>query len=357
MLWPTTTAATAACLGGICEMAFAARSACPECRHADHRGRRHFRQPHGVPATPRTGWPGECAARNSHPKALFRRAGRGDPGARGRDRNAGDAGREHRPSGTAISSARPPAVRQWRASCRVARHQGRCSAPDRRSCTRSGTGRARRSRSCATTRPVRCRTCRSWRPGLRPRPARGSLTFDPPRTAAPYLNLSCPNVAIMREQGVNSHVEMSYARFTEAGFDAVRCATWRPVNRPRAAGDCSALVACGGFAMATRWAPAIGWARSHLFNHGAGRAVRGFQPGHLRPGVCNGCQMMSWPASSRRRGRASPGKPQRAVRRRGCRWGGAGQSQPVLRRHGPAAGPIAGARRRFADFAAAIRRR
>ncbi|MEO7548977.1 MAG: phosphoribosylformylglycinamidine synthase, partial [Ramlibacter sp.] len=46
------------------------------------------------------------------------------------------------------------------------------------------------------------------------------LTFDPSQdVAAPYLNLSRPKVAILREQGVNSHVEMAYC-FTEAGFEA-----------------------------------------------------------------------------------------------------------------------------------------
>uniref|UniRef100_UPI00262964E3 phosphoribosylformylglycinamidine synthase n=1 Tax=Ramlibacter sp. TaxID=1917967 RepID=UPI00262964E3 len=38
--------------------------------------------------------------------------------------------------------------------------------------------------------------------------------------AAPYLNLARPRVAILREQGVNSHVEMGYC-FNLAGFEAV----------------------------------------------------------------------------------------------------------------------------------------
>jgi phosphoribosylformylglycinamidine synthase len=48
------------------------------------------------------------------------------------------------------------------------------------------------------------------------------LTFDPQENvAAPFLNLAAkPRVAVLREQGVNSHVEMAYA-FAEAGFDAV----------------------------------------------------------------------------------------------------------------------------------------
>src|SRR5690606_23601751 len=46
------------------------------------------------------------------------------------------------------------------------------------------------------------------------------LSFDPlENVAAPFLNLARPKVAILREQGVNSHVEMAYA-FTQAGFEA-----------------------------------------------------------------------------------------------------------------------------------------
>ena len=40
-----------------------------------------------------------------------------------------------------------------------------------------------------------------------------------PTIASPALMLSRPKVAVLREQGVNSHVEMAYA-FTEAGFEA-----------------------------------------------------------------------------------------------------------------------------------------
>jgi phosphoribosylformylglycinamidine synthase len=49
---------------------------------------------------------------------------------------------------------------------------------------------------------------------------RVALTFDPADdVAAPYVNLGArPKVAILREQGVNSHVETSFA-FDRAGFD------------------------------------------------------------------------------------------------------------------------------------------
>ncbi|MFM8796109.1 MAG: phosphoribosylformylglycinamidine synthase, partial [Betaproteobacteria bacterium] len=46
-----------------------------------------------------------------------------------------------------------------------------------------------------------------------------ALTFDPVEdVAAPFLNLSRPRLAILREQGVNSHLEMAYA-MSQAGFE------------------------------------------------------------------------------------------------------------------------------------------
>ena len=38
------------------------------------------------------------------------------------------------------------------------------------------------------------------------------------RIAAPFLNGARPKIAILREQGVNSHIEMSYAMHS-AGFE------------------------------------------------------------------------------------------------------------------------------------------
>ncbi|MCX2959797.1 MAG: phosphoribosylformylglycinamidine synthase subunit PurQ, partial [Serratia symbiotica] len=48
------------------------------------------------------------------------------------------------------------------------------------------------------------------------------LTFAPQEDiAAPYIATgACPKVAVLREQGVNSHVEMA-AAFHRAGFDAL----------------------------------------------------------------------------------------------------------------------------------------
>ncbi len=74
-----------------------------------------------------------------------------------------------------------------------------------------------------------------------------SLTFDPAdNVAAPFLNLSRPKVAILREQGVNSHVEMAYA-FTQAGFDAYDVHMTDLQSGRAKLEDFQGVVACGGF--------------------------------------------------------------------------------------------------------------
>jgi phosphoribosylformylglycinamidine synthase len=110
----------------------------------------------------------------------------------------------------------------------------------------------------------------------------------------PALNLSRPKVAILREQGVNSHVEMAYT-FTEAGFDAYDVhMTDLQTGRARLE-DFKGFVACGGFSYGDTLGAGIGWARSILFNE---RLAAQFQAFFQRKdtfalGVCNGCQMMA----------------------------------------------------------------
>ncbi|MGQ9724584.1 MAG: phosphoribosylformylglycinamidine synthase [Tepidimonas sp.] len=122
-----------------------------------------------------------------------------------------------------------------------------------------------------------------------------ALTFDPAQdVAAPYLNLARPRVAILREQGVNSHVEMAYA-FDSAGFEAVdvhmtdlRC------GRTNLLGF-SGLVACGGFSYGDTLGAGIGWARSITFHPALADQFRAFfsRPDTFGLGVCNGCQMFA----------------------------------------------------------------
>jgi phosphoribosylformylglycinamidine synthase len=122
-----------------------------------------------------------------------------------------------------------------------------------------------------------------------------ALSFDPAdNVAAPFLNLSRPRVAVLREQGVNSHVEMAYA-FTEAGFEAYDVhMTDLQTGRAKLA-DFAGLVACGGFSYGDTLGAGIGWARSITFNDALAAQFQTFfaRPDTFGLGVCNGCQMFA----------------------------------------------------------------
>ena len=122
-----------------------------------------------------------------------------------------------------------------------------------------------------------------------------ALTFDPlENVAAPFLNLARPKVAILREQGVNSHVEMAYA-FTEAGFEAFDV---HMTDLQTGRADLAAfqgVVACGGFSYGDTLGAGIGWARSITFNERLSAQFQGFfgRGDTFGLGVCNGCQMFA----------------------------------------------------------------
>nr|WP_296019101.1 phosphoribosylformylglycinamidine synthase [uncultured Acidovorax sp.] len=121
------------------------------------------------------------------------------------------------------------------------------------------------------------------------------LTFDAAdNVAAPYLNLAKPKVAILREQGVNSHIEMAYA-FTEAGFEAFDVhMTDLQTGRVKLE-DFKGVVACGGFSYGDTLGAGIGWARSITFNPVLAAQFQGFfgRADTFGLGVCNGCQMFA----------------------------------------------------------------
>ena len=113
-------------------------------------------------------------------------------------------------------------------------------------------------------------------------------------SAAPTLLLTRPKVAVLREQGVNSHVEMAYA-FTLAGFDAYDVhMTDLQTGRANLA-DFIGLVACGGFSYGDTLGAGIGWARSITFNARLADQFKTFfaRPDTFALGVCNGCQMFA----------------------------------------------------------------
>ncbi len=111
---------------------------------------------------------------------------------------------------------------------------------------------------------------------------------------SPSLNLSRPRVAILREQGVNSHVEMAYA-FTLAGFEACDVhMTDLQTGRAKLA-DFTGIVACGGFSYGDTLGAGIGWARSITFNAKLADQFATFfaRTDTFALGVCNGCQMFA----------------------------------------------------------------
>ncbi|WP_439114297.1 phosphoribosylformylglycinamidine synthase [Hydrogenophaga sp.] len=122
-----------------------------------------------------------------------------------------------------------------------------------------------------------------------------SLSFDPlDNVAAPFLNLARPKVAILREQGVNSHVEMAYA-FTQAGFEAYDVHMTDLQTGRAKLEDFQGVVACGGFSYGDTLGAGIGWARSITFNPLLSEQFQGFfaRKDTFGLGVCNGCQMFA----------------------------------------------------------------
>ena len=111
---------------------------------------------------------------------------------------------------------------------------------------------------------------------------------------APQLNLTRPKVAILREQGVNSHVEMAYC-FTEAGFDAFDVHMTDLQTGRANLKDFVGIVACGGFSYGDTLGAGIGWARSITFNPVLSDQFQAFfaRPDTFGLGVCNGCQMFA----------------------------------------------------------------
>jgi len=120
-----------------------------------------------------------------------------------------------------------------------------------------------------------------------------------------------PKVAILREQGVNGHVEMA-AAFDRAGFTAIDVHMSDIIHARVTLKDFVGLVACGGFSYGDVLGAGGGWAKSILFNATARDEFSAFfsREDTFGLGVCNGCQMMSglkeiipgaehWPAFKR----------------------------------------------------------
>ncbi|WP_019399542.1 phosphoribosylformylglycinamidine synthase [Pseudoxanthomonas sp. GW2] len=128
-------------------------------------------------------------------------------------------------------------------------------------------------------------------PGLKPQ-----LSFDPAEdVAAPFINTGArPRVAILREQGVNSHIEMARA-FDRAGFTPVDVHMSDLVAGRATLDGFKGLAACGGFSYGDVLGAGRGWATSILERPELRAAFAAFfaRQDTFSLGVCNGCQMMS----------------------------------------------------------------
>jgi phosphoribosylformylglycinamidine synthase len=121
------------------------------------------------------------------------------------------------------------------------------------------------------------------------------LSFDPADThLTPALLETHPRIAILREQGVNGHVEMA-AAFDRAGFEAIDVHMSDLSSGRHDLQDFTGLVACGGFSYGDVLGAGGGWAKSILFNAQLKDMFQQFfeNPSHFGLGVCNGCQMFS----------------------------------------------------------------
>ncbi|KAG7089486.1 hypothetical protein E1B28_011166 [Marasmius oreades] len=146
----------------------------------------------------------------------------------------------------------------------------------------------------------------------RPSPAGASTPIPSPEK----LLVHRPKVAVLREQGVNGHVEMAWA-FYAAGFEAVDvhmsdilgyltpsfstpssnavALVSASSHKSLSLSDFVGLVACGGFSYGDVLGAGKGWANSVLMNSRARAEFEGFfrRKDTFTLGICNGCQFLS----------------------------------------------------------------
>ena len=113
--------------------------------------------------------------------------------------------------------------------------------------------------------------------------------------STPYLNRSVrPKIAILREQGINGHIEMA-AAFSKAGFEATDVHMSQILSGQISLSKFKGLAACGGFSYGDVLGAGRGWANSILLNDRAKDEFSKYFQRHdsFTLGVCNGCQMIS----------------------------------------------------------------
>jgi phosphoribosylformylglycinamidine synthase len=108
------------------------------------------------------------------------------------------------------------------------------------------------------------------------------------------IHSSSFKVAILREQGVNGHIEMA-AAFTLAGFEAVDVHMQDLIEGRIILDQFNGLVACGGFSYGDVLGAGVGWAHTILFHEDLKAQFTRFfaRPDTFALGICNGCQMLA----------------------------------------------------------------
>ena len=128
-------------------------------------------------------------------------------------------------------------------------------------------------------------------PGMSPK-----LSFDPTENvAAPFIAKGVrPRVAILREQGVNSHIETAYVMH-KAGFEAIDVHMSDLIAGRAQLSDFKGAIAVGGFSYGDVLGAGEGWAKTILFNNKLSDQFAEFfqRSDSFALGICNGCQMMS----------------------------------------------------------------
>ena len=120
---------------------------------------------------------------------------------------------------------------------------------------------------------------------------REEYSFPTPTT--PSLSDTRPLVAVLRDQGINGHIEMA-AAFHAAGFDPVDVHMTDLFKGRESLDRFQVLVACGGFSFGDVLGGGGGWAKSILYNDMLRQEfARYFERDTLTLGVCNGCQMLA----------------------------------------------------------------
>ncbi|KAJ7502582.1 CobB/CobQ-like glutamine amidotransferase domain-containing protein [Mycena galericulata] len=131
--------------------------------------------------------------------------------------------------------------------------------------------------------------------GLITDPAPTGLFYDLKFSYSPSRDyFRRPKVAILREQGVNGHVEMAWA-FTAAGFNAIDVHMSDILSGATHLSDFRGLAACGGFSYGDVLGAGKGWAHSILLNATARDQFSKFfeRDDTFTLAVCNGCQFLS----------------------------------------------------------------